>query len=141
MKVGAKGRLDVADLRQAEGHVKFPHLAQRVLLKLLEADLVEVTSGNQGALLEEGVVKLLVLADDAFGPVNLVRALETAERQSGRIRVYHGLEDAAGVAVDVDESGVGEHVQEELDPTGVRRRLQDEWLAISQHELLEEQAE
>ncbi len=82
---------------------------------------MEVTSGNQAALLEEGVVKFLVLADDAFGPVNLVCALETAERQSGRVRVYHGLEDDVGVAVDVDESGVGEHVQQELDPTGVRR--------------------
>src|SRR5260370_37569108 len=105
MKVGAKGRLDVSELRQAEGHVKFPHLAQRVLLKLLEADLVEVTSGNQAALLEEGVVKLLVLADDAFGPVNLVRALERAERQAGRMRVYSCVTDDTWLSVAGHGSG------------------------------------
>src|ERR1700730_16038820 len=99
MKVGEKGRLDVSELRQAEGPVKFPHLAQRVLLKVLEAHLVDVTLGDQTALLEEGVVHFLVLADHTFGPVKIVRVLQTAERQSGRVRVYRRLENSERVAV------------------------------------------
>ena len=92
-----------------------------VLLKRLETKFVEVTSGNQATLLEESGVKILILADDPFRPVNLVRALKTAERQASHVCVYHGLEDSVGIAVDVDELGVGEYVQQEFDPTGVRR--------------------
>src|SRR6476660_7613577 len=98
---------------------------------------METAGWDQAALLKEGVVKFFVLADDALGPVELVGALQAGEWQTGGVRMHGGLENGVGVAVDGDEPGVREHLQQELDPAGVSRRLHDERLVIFECELLE----
>ena len=86
-KVGAESRLDFGALWEAEGLVQLSHLADRILFKLLESDLVKITSADEAALLEKGAIKFLVLADEAFGPVELIRALQAAKGESGFVGV------------------------------------------------------
>src|SRR5215204_3856868 len=66
-------RLGGPKLWQTKGRVQLPHLTHGVLLKFLEAHLVDAAVGDQSALLEEGVVNFPVLADDAFAPIQTAR--------------------------------------------------------------------
>ena len=51
------------------------------------------------------------------------------------------LEDGVRLAADVEEPRVGEELEEQLDPAGVRRRLQEHRPVLAQRQLLEEQHE
>ena len=76
-----------------------------------------------------------VVGVGGVGPLELERPRQDPVQVPGR------LEDGVRLAADVEEPGLGEEFEEEPDPPGVRRRLQEHRPVVPQRQLLQEQHE
>ena len=66
LDIPSQSRLDVPEIRKPEPFVNATHLADGVGFECREAELVESLFGDQGALIEESLVGLSDLPEDAF---------------------------------------------------------------------------
>ena len=108
-----------------EPFVDLSHLAERVPDELLKTNFVEAPLGDEGSLLEEGVVHHPVATDDPRVAIECARTLEARGAFHKQTLPFGGAEDGVGVAVDVHKARVGKYLQEQPDPARMRRRLQD----------------
>src|SRR5262249_57519247 len=112
-------RLERWKVGEVEAVVKRPEFADRILLQLFKTDLVKMTWRNQGTLLEECLEDLLVLADDAIVQVGFVRPLQAPPWPGLSHHVPGREKNGIRVAVDMDELGCGEQLQQHLDAAGM----------------------
>jgi hypothetical protein len=121
--------------------VEFSQLAQRVFLQLFERDLMKLPWWNQRFFLEEHVVHLAILSEN---PIIQVAWGLSLQLMPGRHRSIHfacRLEHHVRVAVDVDESCMRKHLQQQTNPAGVWRGLENERTAIFPRQLFEKELE
>jgi hypothetical protein len=93
------------------------------------------------SLLEKRIVQFAVEAQHALVPVDGIRRLEPADGEDLAEGVNGGLEDGEGIAANVDEAGIGEQFQQQLDASRVGWGFEDEGFAVLEREFFGEEAE
>ena len=110
-------------MRDTQFFVYAPKGGKWVGFEFLEAKFVESVGRNEGALRVVGVMQGAVAPKELGIELGSIRSLEISIPGCGVPIVAVGAENVVGMAVNVDEAGVGKHLEQEPDAGGVRWRF------------------
>ena len=131
-KIVLDARPDRLEVAQFQFLIHPPHLLDRVGHQFFVADLAELARTEQIAVAIEGVVHPRQRGKDVLLQTLAGRHLQALIAVETPPKVDRRGEDDVRVADDMDELRLGEHLQQDADAAGVRRRLQHDPLRVLQ---------
>ncbi len=123
--------------RQREVLIHLFDFSYRLFFQAFKTHLVILSLGYQPAFLEERVIDSTIERDGSFVQgleIVKLKVRETAEL----LRVDHRLEHGVRITMNMNETGVGEHFQKQLDSSRIHRRFQDQRFSVLPGQLLQE---